>query len=270
MRTPFCCDFWRSVVAARKLLLLMQLHRRIAQRVGQGRFTNSAAHGRSRRFRGVLESLHDKSIGTKLSQSACDSASRWPEKPRAVVGTVAEFAVRNGDRSAVRSPCRGRCTSITWSPPRSIEAHMESGAMSCLSAVLYGEISVNPAKLQELNFDTYRVVRQAEAPRSGLSRAVGRLINGAVIGECAPRPWRPAHRPSHLPPASAGALLAVEECESSRSSLASDESGPYASSHTDEVWTRRIPGSAALAAARPYVTSFVGQCSERELCYDVR
>jgi len=76
--------------------------------------------------------------------------------------------------------------------PKIIEAQMQSGAMFGLSAVLYGEMSVKAGQVQELNFDTYRVVRQAEAPKIEVYLVPSGGKKWGGIGECGTATIAPA------------------------------------------------------------------------------
>ena len=55
---------------------------------------------------------------------------------------------------------------LTHQQTRDAEAHqMESGIVFGLSAVLYGEITINDGRVEQTNFGDYRVPRIDEAPR---------------------------------------------------------------------------------------------------------
>jgi isoquinoline 1-oxidoreductase beta subunit len=49
--------------------------------------------------------------------------------------------------------------------PDIVRAQIEGGVIYGLSAVLYGKITVDKGRVQQGNFDTYQVVRMAEAPK---------------------------------------------------------------------------------------------------------
>jgi isoquinoline 1-oxidoreductase beta subunit len=49
--------------------------------------------------------------------------------------------------------------------PDIVRAQIEGGVIYGLSAALHGKITVEQGRVQEGNFDTYRVVRMAEAPK---------------------------------------------------------------------------------------------------------
>jgi isoquinoline 1-oxidoreductase beta subunit len=113
------------------------------------------------------------------------------ENHGAVVGTVAEVTVSNRDQIRVdRLVVAVDCYHVV--NPKIIEAQMQSGAIFGLSAVLYGEMSVKAGQVQELNFDTYRVVRQAEAPKIEVYLVPSGGKKWGGIGECGTATIAPA------------------------------------------------------------------------------
>jgi len=114
-----------------------------------------------------------------------------------VVGHVAEVTVDNQNRVRVDKVFVAvDCYNVV--NPKIIEAQMESGAIYGLTAALYGEISVKNGEIQERNFDTYRMLTMAEAPRIEvhLTPTGGTTQNGQPrwggIGECGTAPIAPA------------------------------------------------------------------------------
>ena len=108
-----------------------------------------------------------------------------------MVGTVAEVTVNERDQIRVdRMVVAVDCYHVV--NPRIIEAQMESGAMFGLSAALYGEMTVKAGQVQELNFDTYRVVRQAEAPKVEVHLVPSGGAKWGGIGECGTATIAPA------------------------------------------------------------------------------
>ena len=114
-----------------------------------------------------------------------------------VVGHVAEVTVDAQNRVRVDKVFVAvDCYNVV--NPKIIEAQMESGAIYGLTAALYGEISVKDGEIQERNFDTYRMLSMAEAPRIEvhLTPTGGTTQNGQPrwggIGECGTAPIAPA------------------------------------------------------------------------------
>jgi isoquinoline 1-oxidoreductase beta subunit len=48
--------------------------------------------------------------------------------------------------------------------PDQIAAQMEGGTCFGLSAILYGQVTLKDGAVEQTNFDTYRVLRNTEAP----------------------------------------------------------------------------------------------------------
>ena len=49
--------------------------------------------------------------------------------------------------------------------PAAVEAQMEGGAVYGLSAALHGELTLRQGRVQQDNFDEYRILRLSEMPR---------------------------------------------------------------------------------------------------------
>jgi len=114
-----------------------------------------------------------------------------------VVGHVAEVTVDAQNRVRVDKVFVAvDCYNVV--NPKIIEAQMESGAIYGLTAALYGEITVKDGEIEQRNFDTYRMLTMAEAPRIEvhLTPTGGTTQNGQPrwggIGECGTAPIAPA------------------------------------------------------------------------------
>jgi isoquinoline 1-oxidoreductase beta subunit len=142
-------------------------------------------------FVGVLEKLHEKSNWDSKLPKGRGRGIAVAENHGSVVGTVAEVTVDAQDRIKVdRMVVAVDCYHVV--NPKIIESQMESGAMFGLSAVLYGEMSVKEGQVQELNFDKYRIVRQAEAPKVEVYLVPSGGKKWGGIGECGTATIAPA------------------------------------------------------------------------------
>ena len=142
-------------------------------------------------FVGVIEKLHEKSNWDQKLPKGRGRGIAIAENHGSVVGTVAEVTVsNNGQLKVDRLVVAVDCYHVV--NPKIIEAQMQSGAMFGLSAVLYGEMTVKEGQVQELNFDKYRIVRMAEAPKIEvyLTPSGGKKWGG--IGECGTATIAPA------------------------------------------------------------------------------
>jgi isoquinoline 1-oxidoreductase beta subunit len=79
-----------------------------------------------------------------------------------VVGQVAEVKLENGVPRVGRVVTAIHC-GVAVSPDQ-IAAQMEGGTCFGLSAALFGQITLTEGKVDQANFDTYRVLRHSEAP----------------------------------------------------------------------------------------------------------
>jgi len=79
-----------------------------------------------------------------------------------VVAQIAEVKLVDGKPQVGRVVTAIDC-GIAISPDQ-IAAQMEGGTCMGLSAALYGRITLKDGKVDQRNFDTYRVLRMGEAP----------------------------------------------------------------------------------------------------------
>jgi isoquinoline 1-oxidoreductase beta subunit len=76
--------------------------------------------------------------------------------------------------------------------PRIIVAQIESGVIYGLSAALYEEITIKGGEVQQANFDTYRVLRQQDAPDIHVKVMPSLKDPPSGIGEIGTSPVAPA------------------------------------------------------------------------------
>lgn len=85
------------------------------------------------------------------------------ESFNSVVAQVAEVSVSGNDITVERVVCAVDCgIAVT---PGVIEAQMQSGIGYGLSAALWGEITLTGGRVDQSNFDRYRVLRIEEIPK---------------------------------------------------------------------------------------------------------
>jgi isoquinoline 1-oxidoreductase subunit beta len=76
---------------------------------------------------------------------------------------VAEVEVsKDGDVRVRRVVCAVDCGTVV--NPDTVRAQIQSGIIFGVAAALYGEITLKDGRVEQSNFDTYRVVRMNEAP----------------------------------------------------------------------------------------------------------
>lgn len=114
-----------------------------------------------------------------------------------IVAQVAEVSVNGAEVRVHRVHCAVDCGQAI--NPGQVEAQMQSGIVYGLSAALWGEITFENARVQQSNFDNYRVLRMSETPAIDVS-----IINsGAPLGGIG-EPGTPP-----IAPAVAGAVFAA-------------------------------------------------------------
>jgi isoquinoline 1-oxidoreductase beta subunit len=184
-------SFWRSVGGSQNCFFYESFIDELAHAAGKDPYRFRRDMVDRVDFVGVLEKLHEKSAwDTKLPKGRGRGIA-VAENHGSVVGTIAEVTVNDRDQIKVdRLVVAVDCYHVV--NPKIIEAQMESGAMFGLSAVLFGEMTVKAGQVQELNFDTYRVVRQAEAPKIEVYLVPSGGKKWGGIGECGTATIAPA------------------------------------------------------------------------------
>jgi isoquinoline 1-oxidoreductase beta subunit len=76
---------------------------------------------------------------------------------------VAEVEVSpNGEVRVRRVVCAVDCGSVV--NPDTVEAQLQGGTIFGITAALHGEITLKDGRVEQSNFDTYRMLRMDEAP----------------------------------------------------------------------------------------------------------
>jgi isoquinoline 1-oxidoreductase beta subunit len=184
-------SFWRSVGGSQNCFFYESFIDELAHEAGKDPYRFRRDMVDRKDFVGVLEKLHEMSNWDNKLPRGQGRGIAVAENHGSVVGTVAEVTVNDAgqlriDRMVVAVDCYHVVN------PKIIEAQMQSGAMFGMTAALYGEMTVKNGQVQELNFDTYQIVRQAEAPKIEvyLVPSGGNKFGG--IGECGTATIAPA------------------------------------------------------------------------------
>jgi isoquinoline 1-oxidoreductase subunit beta len=166
-RSPVTTLWWRSVgathiapvmehtidqLAARAKIDPVEYRRELYRRAGE----------KGKRHLAVLNLAAEKAgWGSKLEDGWTRGVAVH-ESFGSVVANVCEAKVVNGEPRVRKVTVAVDC-GIAIAPDQ-IRAQMEGGSCYGLSAALYGEISLDKGRPVQTNFDTYRVLRQNEAP----------------------------------------------------------------------------------------------------------
>jgi isoquinoline 1-oxidoreductase beta subunit len=77
---------------------------------------------------------------------------------------VAEVDVsKDGEVTVRRVVCAVDCGAVV--NPDTVRAQVQSGVIYGISAALFGQITLKDGRIEQTNFDTYRVLRMSEAPQ---------------------------------------------------------------------------------------------------------
>ncbi|MGH7061529.1 MAG: xanthine dehydrogenase family protein molybdopterin-binding subunit, partial [Stellaceae bacterium] len=183
--------FWRSVGSSQNAFAIESFIDEMAHAAEQDpyQFRRKLLAGRAD-FIKVLDTLADKGDWGKPLPAGSGRGIAIHECYGSVVGAVAEVAVTSGrvkvDRVVVAIDCGHAVNPLT------IAEQLEGGTIWGLSAALYGKNTVKDGAIVETNFDTYPVVRMADAPKieTYLALTGGKKWGG--VGEPGAAPVAPA------------------------------------------------------------------------------
>jgi isoquinoline 1-oxidoreductase beta subunit len=106
-----------------------------------------------------------------------------------VIAQVAEVSIENGQLKVHRITCVIDCGQTV--NPRIVESQIQSGIVYGLSAALWGDITLRHGRVQQSNFNEYRVLRLNETPEIAVHIVPSEGAPGG-IGESAVPPVAPA------------------------------------------------------------------------------
>jgi isoquinoline 1-oxidoreductase beta subunit len=116
----------------------------------------------AKRHLAVLDLAAEKAGWTEPAPEGWTRGVAVHESFGSVVGQVAEVKLENGVPRVGRVVTAIHC-GVAVSPDQ-IAAQREGGTCFGLSAALFGQITLTDGKVDQANFDTYRVLRHSEAP----------------------------------------------------------------------------------------------------------
>jgi isoquinoline 1-oxidoreductase beta subunit len=157
--------WWRSVGATHTAMVMEHTIDQLARKAGKDpvdyRRALYAKAGANRHL-AVLNLAAEKAGWTTPAPAGWTRGVAVHESFGSVVAQVAEVQMVD------RQPRVGRVVTAidcgTAISPDQIAAQMEGGTCFGLSAALYGAITLSGGKVDQQNFDTYRVLRNSEAP----------------------------------------------------------------------------------------------------------
>ena len=157
--------WWRSVGATHTAFVMEHTIDQLARKAGKDpvayRRTLYEKAGATRHL-AVLNLAAEKAGWDKPAPAGWSRGIAVHESFGTLVAQVAEVKLVDGQPKVGRVITAVECgTPIS---PDQIAAQMEGGICYGLSAALYGKISLKDGVVEQTNFDTYRVLRNSEAP----------------------------------------------------------------------------------------------------------
>ena len=184
--------FWRSVGASQNAFFIESFIDELAHEAGQDplKFRRALLAHRSD-FTGVLDLLADKGDWGKPMPAGQGRGIAIHESFGSIVGETVEVTVSpKGEVRVDRVVAVVDCGHAV--NPRTIEMQMEGGIIFGLSAALSGEITIKDGRVVQDNFDSYPVLRMADAPKIETYLALSGGKKWGGIGEPGLAPVAPA------------------------------------------------------------------------------
>ena len=173
--------FWRSVGASQNAFAIQSFIDEMAHAAGKDpyQFRRALLEGKPD-WLGVLDLVVEKSDWGKPLPAGKGRGLAIHECYGSIVGEVAEVAVsEKGEVKVERVTIAVDCGHAV--NPLTVAEQMEGGMIFGLSAALYGDITIKGGAVEQGNFDDYKMVRMAEAPKTDVHFA---LSGGRKWGGC--------------------------------------------------------------------------------------
>jgi len=157
--------WWRSVGATHTAYVMEHTIDQLAKRAGKDPVEYRRAlyqKAGAKRHLAVLDLAAEKAGWTTPAPAGWTRGVAVHESFGSVVAQVAEVKLENGVPKVGRVVTAVDC-GIAISPDQ-IAAQMEGGTCYGLSAALFGNVTLTDGVVDQANFDTYRVLRNSEAP----------------------------------------------------------------------------------------------------------
>jgi len=156
--------FWRSVGGSQNAFAIESFMDEVAHAAGKDpielRRTLLKDHPD---WLGVLDTLVQKgNWGKQLPKGTAQGMAIF-ESYGSIMGQIAEVSVsKRGEVRVEHVVCSVDCGHVV--NPRTIEEQMESGVVYGLTALFYGQITIEKGRVAEGNFDTYQMLRLNAMP----------------------------------------------------------------------------------------------------------
>lgn len=189
--TPVPVGFWRSVGSSQNAFITESFIDELAHAGGRDPYTfRRILLADAPRFRTVLDLAAEKSGWGSEMPDGWGRGIAIHKCFGSIAAQVADVHVTaDGTLKVHRVVCAIDCGQVI--NPDTVIAQMEGGIIFGLTAALYGEVTVDKGRVVEGNFDTYQMVRLADAPQIETYIIEGGLPLGGV-GEPGTPPIAPA------------------------------------------------------------------------------
>jgi isoquinoline 1-oxidoreductase subunit beta len=157
--------FWRGVGPTHNIFVVESFIDELAVAAKQDPFEyRRALLDKSPRAKAVLELAAERAgWGRPLPASSGRGISLLHAFGETYIAEVAEVSVsKDGDVRVQRVVCAVDCGMIV--NPDTVKSQMESGIIFGITAALFGEITIKDGRVEQGNFDDYRMLRIDEAP----------------------------------------------------------------------------------------------------------
>lgn len=161
-KAPVTVLWWRSVGHTHTAFVMETLIDELAHSAGKDPVEYRRSLLKSKRHLDVLNLVAEKSgWGTPLPAGRYRGVAVH-ESFASYVAQVAEISIEQGHLKVHRVVCAIDCGLAV--NPEGVRAQMESGIIFGLTAVLYGEISLEKGRVKQRNFHDYKILRMNETP----------------------------------------------------------------------------------------------------------
>ncbi len=175
--------FWRSVGSSQNAFFMESYVDELAHAAGQDPYKfRRALLAHRPDFIGVLDKIADKGDWGKPLPAGHGRGIAVHECYGTIVGQVTEVSVnQKGEVRVHRVVAAVDCGHVV--NPSIVEAQMQGGIIYGLSAALYGDVTIKDGRIEQDNFDSYEMVRLADAPKIEIYLALSGGKKWGGIGE---------------------------------------------------------------------------------------
>ena len=182
--------FWRSVGSSQNAFFLESYVDELAYAAGQDPYKFRRALLMHRPdFIGVLDKIAEKGHWGKPLAARRGRGIAIHECYGTIVGQVVTVT-QKGEVKVERVVAAVDCGHVV--NPSIVEAQIESGIIYRLAAALYGDLTIKDGRVQQVNFDEYKMVQLADAPEIEVYLALSGGKKWGGIGEPGTAPIAPA------------------------------------------------------------------------------